>query len=77
MSILRAVPRIKDMGAALHDVPKDIYDEMTHLQHQFEAGVSSVAGGGQIASILSVGGGVVALMGVGYLGIKTYQTIKS
>ena len=72
-----AAQAIKDMGTALHDVPKDIYEEMTHLQHQLEAGVSSVTGGGQIASILSIGGGVVALMGVGYLGIKTYQTIKS
>ena len=72
-----AADAIRNLGTSLHDIPENIYDEMTQLQHQFEAGVSNVAGGGQIASILSAGAGVVALIGVGYLGIKTYQTIKS
>ena len=72
-----AADAIRNLGTSLHDIPENIYDEMTQLQHQFEAGVSNVAGGGQIASILSAGAGVVAVIGVGYLGIKTYQTIKS
>lgn len=72
-----AADAIRNIGTSLHDIPENIYDEMTQLQHQLEAGVSNVAGGGQIASILSAGAGVVAVIGVGYLGIKTYQTIKS